>query len=78
MDMEYNEEDLDVVKLKVTEALEDFEGPLAVLALVEVAVEMAVKETGGAVEGLSMFLSAAAAAPIVAEEAEGKGAEWVH
>jgi len=82
--MEYDQNDLDVIKdrlLRVLRVEGEGEGEedtgLLVLALVELAVETAVGGLGGAMEGLSLFLTAASGAPFIAEEAENNGL-WVN
>jgi hypothetical protein len=80
--MEYDQNDLDVIKDRLLRVLRvEGEGEedtgLLVLALVELAVETAVEGLGGAVEGLSLFMTACSGAPIIAEEAENSGL-WVN
>lgn len=80
--MEYDQNDLDVIKDRLLRVLRvEGEGEedtgLLVLALVELAVETAVEGLGGAMEGLSLFLTAASGAPFIAEETENNGL-WVN
>ena len=68
-------EDIEVVKQRISEALakeEDLDPATVVAAMIELMVEHAVEATGGAVEALSMVLMAMSAAPVIADEAEGR------
>jgi hypothetical protein len=76
------EKNLELLKVELRGVLdredqECIEPELIVLALVELAVDLSVQVTGGAVEGLSLFLTAASAAPIMAQDSEN-GDLWIN
>ena len=73
MVFEFAEEDVDIMKDKVRSLFEEGDRSMeTVMALMELALEISVEISGGAVEGLSAFLGIASGAPILAEEYEGK------
>lgn len=74
--IEYDENEVDALKSQIRELMEGRTGEAShIMALIEVATEIAVDITGSGPEGTSMFLAAVSAVPLYAAEHAGERPE---